>query len=138
MAGRGRDKIYNVDDIVIAFNKYIDETEDSLVQEFAYNYGINRDTLYELAKDSIKLSDTMSRAIQKQEIYLLKQGTKVKTLDSNIVRLRLIQPCHNFQDKQTISADITARPALSPALEGLTADEIRLLIDSIQYKALVD
>jgi len=138
MAIMGRPKIYDVDDIVTAFNDYIDNTEDSLVQEFAYNYGISRETLYALAKDNINLSDTIRRAIEKQEIYLLKQGTKVKTLDSNIVRLRLIQPCHNFQDKQTISADITARPALPPALEGLTADEIRLLISSIQPPTLLN
>ncbi|MDP4117679.1 MAG: hypothetical protein Q8873_00600 [Bacillota bacterium] len=123
-----RPKEINIDDLIAKFNLYIDNTDDPLIEEFAINYRVNRQYIYELAKDNEQLTDTITRAIEKQRVYLLKQGTKSKTLDGNIVRLRLIQPCHGFADKTTVQAEVTQNMELPPALKGLTPDQLKDLL----------
>ena len=102
----GRPKIYDIADIIYSLQQYIETEEDPIIEGFTVKYGMSRDTLYELAKQSQALSDTMTRAIEKQRVYLLKEGTKTKRLEPQIVKLRLVQPCHGFSERISVDADV--------------------------------
>ena len=103
-----RPRTYNAEDITKALNKYIDETEDPLIQEFVLNYGISIDQLYDIAKrdeeDSKELSLTIKKAIQKQEVFLVRNVSTRKVSEAFGI-FRLKQPQHGWTDKQEVAID---------------------------------
>lgn len=59
-----------VEEIKQALEKYIEANDIPIVAEFAYQYGIRRQKLYEIEN----LADTMGRLIDKKEAQLEKLG----------------------------------------------------------------
>jgi len=105
MKKRGRPLKFKVEDIIIALNKYINEIEQPFIQEFALNYDISREHLYELSRKNKDLSDTIKKAIEKQELYMLKNASERK-IDPTFTIFRLKQPCFGYKDKHELDQNI--------------------------------
>lgn len=102
----GRPKEYDVNDIIEQLNIYIGKTAEPLIQEFALKYDIPREYLYQLAYKNEELSYTIKKAINKQEVYLLRNASK-RTIDPTFTMFRLKQPCFGYKDKQEVESHNT-------------------------------
>lgn len=97
----GRPQMYTptqIQEIVNDFIEYIDNTEDPTIVGFtsAYRkYSVNKDYI----SDHNEFSELRKRAIEKQEAYLLRNGTSNKA-NPTMAIFRLKQPQHGFSDKQ--------------------------------------
>ena len=104
----GRPRIYNAEHISEALLKYIEENDEPLIQEFCLNYDISKDQLYAISgrdeEDSKRLSDSMKKAIAKQEVFLVKNATR-RTIDPVFSMFRLKQPCHGYTDRHELTID---------------------------------
>lgn len=100
-------KKYDVNDIIEKLNIFIDENEEPLIQEFTLKYGISRSRFYDYAKENAELSDTIKKAIDKQEVYLIK-NTETGKLNATFVIFRLKQKCFGWKDKQEIDQTVSA------------------------------
>lgn len=107
----GRPQMYTteqIQEIVNDFILYIKENEDPTIVGFTSEYtklSINKDYI----SDHDEFSELRKRAIEKQEAYLLKNGTTNKA-NPTIAIFRLKQPQHGYRDKtevdQTISGNV--------------------------------
>ncbi|MCY6957845.1 terminase small subunit [Clostridium brassicae] len=98
---------FNVNDIIEKLNIFIDENEEPLIQEFCLQYGISRSRFYDYAAENKQLSDTIQKAIDKQEIFLIKNTERGK-LNPTFVIFRLKQKCFGWKDKQEIDQTVNA------------------------------
>ena len=120
---------HNIDDIIQSLEKYIELNEEPLVQEFALNYGISRSRLYELAEKNDILSYTIKKAIEKQEVYLLKNASR-NLINPTFTMFRLKQPTFGYKDKTEIDQNIGNKDdkPLNINLSNLTIDQIREIL----------
>ena len=128
----GRPKIYNVDDIVEKLNKYIDDTEEPMILEFCVNYGINRQYLYELrdkelVKDNKSLADTIKRAIEKEEMFLLKNAERQK-INPVFAMFRLKQPAFGYKDKTEIETTGETTVTNKIDLSGMSTEDLKEML----------
>lgn len=98
--------------VVSDFTKYIDETEDPTIVGFCATYPLitlKDGSIFYVGKDYIsdhtEFSDLRKKAIQKQEAYLLKNGTTNKA-NPTMAIFRLKQPQHGFKDKTELDANL--------------------------------
>jgi hypothetical protein len=136
IANLGRPRIYDPEVLADKLDAYIEDTPEPLIQEFCLNENINKDTLYRLEKENKHLSDSMKKAIQKQEIYLVRNGSTGK-VNPVFAIFRLKQPTFGYTDKADIT--LTAKqeeydPAqlksqLRDLLAELPEDEIKQLTE---------
>jgi hypothetical protein len=133
----GRPPIHRVADIITALNAYIDVTDDPLIEEFAGGYKISVSRFYELYHDNRELAEAISRAIDKQRLFLLRQGTQIRTLEPQIVKLRLIQPCHGMSDRQNVELTGKDGGPVAITLSRLTEDELATM-EALLAKARTD
>ena len=101
----GRPKIYNVEDIIEKLEKYITENEEPMIKEFCLNYGISSSHLYELKSDNERLSETIKKAIEKEEVFLLKNAERQK-INPVFAMFRLKQPAFGYKDKTEVETTI--------------------------------
>lgn len=130
----GRPRKYDINDVIEKFEEYIKKEEEPLVQEFALNYGISRPRLYELAEENKELSDTIKKAIEKQEVFLLKGATRGQ-LNPTFCIFRLKQPCFGYNDKQEIEHNGKLKTESKVDLSGLSIEELKKL-ESIASKSI--
>ena len=95
---------FDVNDIIASFDKYITDTEQPLVKEFCLQYGIAHDTLHEYADSSKELSSMIKKAIDKQEVAIIRLASQNK-LNPGFCIFRLKQPVFGYTDKQEIAVD---------------------------------
>ena len=96
-----RPREINVDDIIKKLNEYIAVSEEPLIQEFILNYGISNSRFYDLAKENEELSETIKKAIAKQEVFIVR-GAERGTLNATFCIFRLKQKCFGYKDKQEV------------------------------------
>lgn len=107
-----------VADIITALNEYIENTENPEMIEFAHNYGMSRSRLYAIADENQLLKDTIKKAIEKQELFMIR-GASLRKLDPTFCIFRLKQPTFGYKDKteQEINANINMTDAEKSLLE---------------------
>ncbi len=67
MAKKGRPSTGRYDNVVEELNKYIDDTELPMIQEFCYKNYYDRSTLYKMAKNNEDLHHAIKRCVTKAE-----------------------------------------------------------------------
>jgi hypothetical protein len=105
-----RPKVFNVDDIIVALDAYVDETNDPIIPEFTSRYGINKSHLHELSANNPALADSIKRLVEKQEAAIVRNVVEGKS-NPIFAIFRLKQKCHGWSDKTevetTVKQDIT-------------------------------
>lgn len=107
--GAGRPKKFDINDIIEKLEQYIADNEEPMILEFCVNYGINRSYLYELSEkeannnNDYRLTDTIKRAIQKEECFLVKNAERQK-INPVFAMFRLKQPAFGYKDKQEVES----------------------------------
>jgi hypothetical protein len=106
MAGkRGRPTKWK-DEFVQQAIDYCDTTAIPFVQEFAYNIGVHKDTVYEWCKKYKGFSDAIKGIESKQELGLLK-GSLVNKLNTTSAIFQL--KCnHGYVETEKKKVDITS------------------------------
>jgi hypothetical protein len=105
--GNKMPKIYDKDEEFAKLERYIDESDDPRLTKFCTDRGNPCiDTLMEWAKEDIRFSLSIKRAIRKQEDYLLNVTSKYNPI---LAIFRLKQPQHGYTDKQQIDHQVTSR-----------------------------
>lgn len=100
-----------VDEVVVAFEKYVDIYPDPTIVGFtasdkvALKYRVNKDNITDWAE----FSELRRRAIEKQEHYLLYGATRGQ-LNASVSIFRLKQPQHGFSDRQEIDHTTKGEP----------------------------
>lgn len=119
---------YNISDIIKKLSEYIDREEYPIIAEFAYQYPVPRQYIYEMEKNKdredlteeersiyIRLSDTIKKLHDKAEVYLLKkEPNQAKAI------FVLKQPAYGYTDRQEVVNDTQINIAFSiprPALD---------------------
>lgn len=91
---------YDADDLANKLEIYIEEEANPIIAGFCIRPGSPcRDTLYELAKNNKRLSDTIKKAIQKQEVFY-ENGAALGVVNPTFAIFKLKQPAHGWTDKQ--------------------------------------
>lgn len=103
----GRPPKFDAAEINKALETFIMENNEPLIQEFTLNYGISQSRFYDLAKDNEKLSETIKKALTKQELYLIKQ-TQAGNINPTFAIFRLKQKQFGWTDKQEVDSKVTA------------------------------
>jgi hypothetical protein len=107
MAG-GRPKKYDPIDIAKRLDNYIKEEDNPILPGFCIQQGNPcKDTLYELAKNCTELSDSIKRAVDKQEAFYEK-GAANGEVNPTFAIFKLKQPQHGWTDKQQIDTNVNA------------------------------
>ncbi len=127
-----RPKIYDVNDIVEKLNTYIKEHEEPMITEFCLEYDISRQYLYELKDKELnnnnsKLADTIKKAIEKEEMFLVKNAERQK-INPVFAMFRLKQPTFGYKDKQEIESNNTNTNKTTMDLSKFTVDQLKEMI----------
>ena len=104
-----RPVIFDADVLAIKLLDYIDKTDQPFIQEFCLNEDVSRDTVYRLAKDNKALSDSIQKALDKQELYIL-QNASIGKVNPVFGIFRLKQPAFGYTDKADLT--LTAKQEL--------------------------
>jgi hypothetical protein len=128
----GRPKQFNTEDIVKSLEAFISQNDEPLIQEFILNYGISPSRFYYLAKDNPELSDTIKKAINKQELYLIKK-TEAGAINPIFAIFRLKQKQFGWTDKQEIEAQNTNHN-MNEDLSALSKEDRQKRIDELLRK----
>lgn len=99
----GRPRIYNADDIKAKLDEYIDSTDDCIIDEFLLNERMPAKTLYQYAKESEELSNSIKRCHQKQALRV-QRGAQNGTINPTFAIFKLKQPCYGWTDKQEVTS----------------------------------
>lgn len=100
---RGRPPKYDVNDIIDKLKEFILAEDEPLIQAFILSYGISPRHFYELAEKNEELSQTIKKAITKQEYYLIK-GAESGRINPTFAIFRLKQKQFGWTDKQEIES----------------------------------
>ena len=100
----GRPYKYDVKDIIASLEQYTENTEQPLIKEFCLQYNIPYETLNDYANEFKELSLSVKKAIDKQEVYMIKMASQNK-LNPGFCIFRLKQPSFGYTDKQEIAVD---------------------------------
>ena len=96
-----RPKVFDSKQITKELKEYIKKTEDPMIEEFVLNSAFSKDTLYRLAKEDSKLSDTIKEVHQKQSIRtqrLVESGD----LNPTWAIFKMKQKQYGWTDKQEV------------------------------------
>jgi len=118
----GRPKIFDSKEITKQLLEYIDSTDDPIVDEFVLNSPFSTDTLYRLAKEDEKLSETIKNVHKKQSIRtqrLAEQGE----IPTAWAIFKMKQKCYGWTDKQVIESE-NVNHNLNDDVSGLTEEEL--------------
>lgn len=96
-----RPRKYNADDLKAKLDAYIDSTDDCLIDEFLLNEYIPAKTLYQYAKESEELSNSIKRCHHKQALRV-QRGAQDGTINATFAIFKLKQPCYGWTDKQEV------------------------------------
>jgi hypothetical protein len=97
---------YDAETLAKELNKYINENDDPRIVGFCIEEGRPcRDTLYELAKNCKSLSDTITRAKMKCELYLTGADCSIHP---KIAGIRLATN-HNMVERQIVDNNISGK-----------------------------
>jgi hypothetical protein len=102
----GRPVKFDAADMTKALESFISQNDEPLIQEFIMNYNISSSRFYDIAKDNKELKDTIKRAVDKQELYLIKNAQK-GLINPTFAIFRLKQKQFGWSDKQEIESTNT-------------------------------
>lgn len=100
----GRPKKYKAEDIAKRLDKYIEDCEDPMIQEFCLLDGVSKDTIYRLAKECVQLSDTIKKCHAKQEIRTVRK-VQAGEMNPTWAIFKMKQRQYGWTDKQEIELD---------------------------------
>ena len=101
---------HKIEDIIKAADEYVQQCEAGIhdfpsITRLALKLHINRDTLYEKAKNSVELSDTLSEIKTYQELALQEKGL-TKVWDSGFAKF-LLSASHGL--KETTAQELSGK-----------------------------
>lgn len=89
----------DIEDLVEKFSQYVEENDEPFVQEFtAKFYDIGKTRFYELLGQDERLANAHKKALDKQEMYILKNAPTGK-YNPVFGIFRLKQPCFGYVDR---------------------------------------
>lgn len=97
----GRPRVYDANKIADDLLEYINSSEDPMIEEFCYNSDFHKDTLYRLAKENTRLSDTIKKCHLKQEILTVR-AIENGRINPSFGIFKLKQPRFAWTDKQEV------------------------------------
>lgn len=98
----GRPPIYSADKIADDLLKYLENTDDPMVEEFCLIKGNpTRDTIYRLEKENDRLSDTIKKVHAKQQIRTVKL-VEAGAMNPTWAIFKMKQRVYGWTDKQEI------------------------------------
>lgn len=97
---------YEVNEVAKAFDEYINNNEEPLIQEFCLNYGMSRPNLYVMKEKYKEIEEAMDKCLTKQEIYILRNAQRINPA---LAIFRLKQPTFGYKDRQEIENTVTVK-----------------------------
>jgi len=97
-----RPKKFDADKLADQLIKYTNLSDDPMVQEFCYENDVTKDTVYRLAKENSRLSDSIKRLHNKQEIRTIRKAES-GDINNTFAIFKLKQPCYGWTDKQEVN-----------------------------------
>jgi len=94
----GRPRIYDVEKITDDLYSYMNATDDPYVEEFILQNEFTPDTLYRLAKENARLSDTIKILHEKQKMRTIRKA-EVGEINTTFAIFKLKQKCYGWTDK---------------------------------------
>lgn len=119
-----RPRTIDVNDLIEKLNAYIDETEEPMITEFCLKYGISKSRLYELKAEYQELTDSIKKAISKEEQFLVQNAERNK-INPIFAIFRLKQPCFGWKDKQEIE---TTGEVINFNLDKFSSDDLEKIL----------
>jgi len=125
-----RPRVFDSKEITKDLLKYIEKTEDPMVEEFVMNSAFSTDTLYRLAKEDTELSETIKKVHQKQSIRtqrLAEQGD----IPTAWAIFKMKQKCYGWTDKQEV---VNTNHNINEDVTQLTSEERKAKIEELLDK----
>lgn len=97
----GRKRIYDAEVLAEQLDKYIDKSEDPMIEEFCLINKIAKDTIYRLAKECSTLSDSIKKCSIKQEVRTVRKA-EAGEINATFAIFKLKQKRFGWTDKQEI------------------------------------
>ena len=94
----GRPRIYSAEKIADDLELYINNTDDPYVEEFSLMQPFNPETLYRLAKENERLSNTIKRVHEKQKMRTIRKAESGE-INTTFAIFKLKQKCYGWTDK---------------------------------------
>lgn len=94
----GRPRIYDAEKIADDLMTYLENSDDPYVEEFSLTQPFNIDTLYRLAKENDRLSETIKRVHEKQKMRTVRKA-EVGEINPTFAIFKLKQKCYGWTDK---------------------------------------
>lgn len=126
----GAPKKFFAKDIIKDLNKYIEETDDPMVEEFVLNSEFSGDTLYRLAKEDVELSETIKKVHQKQSIRTQRLA-ELGDIPTAWAIFKMKQKCYGWTDKQEV---VSTNLNINEDVSDLTTEERKARIKELLDK----
>jgi len=126
----GRPKIYDSKEITKDLLIYIENTADPMIEEFVLNSAFSGDTLYRLAKDDEKLSETIKNVHKKQSIRT-QRLVEAGDMNPTWAIFKMKQPCYGWTDKQEV---VNTNHNINEDVTELTSEERKERIKELTNK----
>ena len=97
----GRPSIYNAKDLNTDLDEYITNTDDPYIEDFCLNRRVSPERLYNYAKESDELSNTIKRCHDKQKMRTVKKA-EIGEINATFAIFKLKQKCYGWTDKQEV------------------------------------
>jgi len=97
----GRPKEFDPTELAIQLLEYMEVNDDPMIQEFCLQRKVSKDTIYRLAKESPRLSDSIKLINLKQEVRTIRNAEN-NTGNSTFAIFKLKQKCYGWTDKQEL------------------------------------
>ena len=97
----GRPKIYKSEVIAENLEKYVEESNDPIIEEFCYLNKICKETIYRHAKECERLANAIKRCHIKQEVLTVRKA-EAGEINATFAIFKLKQKRFGWTDKQEI------------------------------------
>lgn len=99
----GRPRIYDAEVLADELLIYVESTDDPMIEEFCIKRKMTRDTIYRLAKENERLSDTIKYCHMIQEVRTVR-GAQNGIINPTFAIFKLKQKCYGWTDKTEVQS----------------------------------